>query len=184
VGRRDRGPEPPARPAAILLDRDGTLVVDVPHNGDPSKVEPMPGAREALDRVRAAGVPMAVVSNQSGVGRSLVSMEDVEAVQRRIEELVGPIGPMFVCPHLPAEGCDCRKPMPGLVRRAADALAVPSARCALIGDIGADVDAALASGRARSSSRPASRCPTRSRERPRSRARSTRRSRSSSRDEP
>ncbi len=134
------------RPAAILFDRDGTLIVDVPHNGDPSKVRPIPGAREALDRVREAGIPTAVVSNQSGVSRGALSMGDVEAVQRRTEELLGPIGPLFVCPHAPDEGCNCRKPMPGLVRRAAEALGVAIERCVLIGDIGADVDAALAAG--------------------------------------
>ncbi|MGZ4125593.1 MAG: D-glycero-alpha-D-manno-heptose-1,7-bisphosphate 7-phosphatase [Actinomycetota bacterium] len=136
----------PDRPAAILFDRDGTLVVDVPCNGDPSRAEPMPGAREALDCVREAGVPMAVVSNQSGIARGALSMRDVEAVHRRIEELLGPIGPLFVCPHGPDEGCDCRKPMPGLVRRAAVALGVAVERCVLIGDVGADVDAALAAG--------------------------------------
>ncbi|MBD0290622.1 MAG: glycosyltransferase, partial [Thermoleophilia bacterium] len=57
------------RPAAVLLDRDGTLVADVPYNGDPDRVVPMPGAREALDRLRALGIPTAVVSNQSGIGR-------------------------------------------------------------------------------------------------------------------
>jgi histidinol-phosphate phosphatase family protein len=134
------------RPDAILLDRDGTLVHDVPYNGDPSRVRPMPGVRDALERVRAAGIPMAIVSNQSGVGRGLITMADVEAVHRRIEELVGPIGPMLVCPHRPAEGCGCRKPMPGLVRRAAEALGVPVERCAVIGDVGADVHAALAAG--------------------------------------
>jgi histidinol-phosphate phosphatase family protein len=136
----------PRWPAAILLDRDGTLVVDVPHNGDPEKVRPIDGVRDALERVRAAGIPMAVVSNQSAIGRGVISVEDVEAVHRRTEELLGPIGPMFVCPHLPTDGCACRKPRPGLVRRAASALGVQPERCALIGDIGADVEAALAAG--------------------------------------
>jgi len=134
------------RPAAILFDRDGTLIVDVAYNGDPSRVEPIPGAREALEHVRAAGIPIAIVSNQSGVGRGLLTMEDVDAVHRRIAELLGPVGPAFVCPHRPDEGCGCRKPMPGLVTRAADALGVPVERCVVIGDIGADVDAALAAG--------------------------------------
>jgi histidinol-phosphate phosphatase family protein len=134
------------RAAAILLDRDGTLIIDVPCNGDPAKVEPVPGARAALDRVRAAGVPMAIVSNQSGIARGLVTMEQVRAVHRRIEELVGPIGPLLVCPHLPDQGCSCRKPMPGLVERAAQTLDVPAERCVLIGDIGPDVEAAIAAG--------------------------------------
>lgn len=134
------------RPEAILFDRDGTLVADVPYNGDPDRVVPMPGARVALDRLRAAGVPSAVVSNQSGVARGLLTMEQVEAVNRRVEELLGPLGPWLVCPHGPDEGCGCRKPAPGLVVDAAAALGVEPGRCALVGDIGADVEAARAAG--------------------------------------
>ena len=135
-----------ARPDAVLLDRDGTLVVDVPYNGDPHRVRPMPGAREALDRLRAAGVRMAVVSNQSGIARGLLTHADVDAVNRRIEELLGPIGPWLVCPHGPDDGCACRKPAPGLVLRAAELLGVAPERCAVVGDIGADVQAARAAG--------------------------------------
>jgi len=135
-----------ARPAAVLLDRDGTLVVDVPYNGDPDKVLPLPGVADALARLRRAGVQTALVSNQSGVARGLLSRAQVDAVNARLAELVGPLGPVFVCEHGPSDGCDCRKPRPGLVRRAAAALGVPPTACALVGDIGADVDAALAAG--------------------------------------
>jgi histidinol-phosphate phosphatase family protein len=140
--RRDAG----ARPRAVLLDRDGTLVVDVPYNGDPARVVPMPGAREALERLRVAGVALAVVSNQSGVARGVVSPADVSAVNQRIEEVLGPLGPWFVCPHGPDDGCGCRKPAPGMVLAAARALGVHPADCVLIGDTGADVDAAHAAG--------------------------------------
>ena len=134
------------RPGAVLFDRDGTLVVDVPYNRDPDGVVPMPGAREALDRLRAAGIPTAVVSNQSGIGRGFLSEDDVAAVNRRMEEILGPLGPVVVCPHAPEAGCSCRKPGPGLVYRAAAALGVEPQRCVLIGDIGADVEAACAAG--------------------------------------
>lgn len=133
-------------PAAVLFDRDGTLVVDVPYNSDPERVEPMPGARAALDRLRDLGIPTAVVSNQSGVARGLLTREDVTAVNARVEELLGPLGPWAFCPHGPDDGCGCRKPAPGLVLEAARALAVAPERCAVIGDIGADVDAARAAG--------------------------------------
>jgi histidinol-phosphate phosphatase family protein len=136
----------PAIPDAVLLDRDGTLIHDVPYNGDPAAVRPMPGAREALDRLRRAGVPLAVVSNQSGVARGLVTREQVEAVNRRVEELLGPIGPWVYCEHGPDDSCECRKPRPGLVLRAAELLGVAPERCALVGDIGADVEAAQAAG--------------------------------------
>ncbi|MDQ1741765.1 MAG: hypothetical protein QOE23_104, partial [Pseudonocardiales bacterium] len=101
---------PAARPAAVLLDRDGTLVRDVAYNGDPALVSPMPGARRALDRLRAEGIPIAVISNQSGIGRGLLSTDQVAAVNARIESLLGPFDGWFVCPHTGEAGCDCRKP--------------------------------------------------------------------------
>jgi histidinol-phosphate phosphatase family protein len=144
--RPDAALAPRPRPAAVLFDRDGTLVADVPYNGDPDRVEPMAGARVALDRLRAAGVPTAVISNQSGVARGLLSREQVEAVNARVEELLGPLGPVEWCPHAPDAGCGCRKPAPGLVLRAAAQLGVEPRRCAVVGDIGADVQAARAAG--------------------------------------
>jgi histidinol-phosphate phosphatase family protein len=136
----------PDRPQAVLFDRDGTLVVDVPYNGDPDLVRPVPGAAEALERLRAAGVPTAVVSNQSGIARGLLTRRQVDAVNARLEELVGPLGPVFVCEHGPDDGCGCRKPAPGMVLAAASALGVDPADCAVVGDIGADVGAAAAAG--------------------------------------
>lgn len=133
-------------PAAVLFDRDGTLVADVPYNGDPARVAPMPRAREAVEAVRAAGVPVGVVTNQSGVARGLLSPRQVEDVRLRVEELLGPFAVWAVCPHGPGEGCGCRKPAPGLVLAACRRLAVPPERTVLIGDIGADVEAARAAG--------------------------------------
>jgi len=143
---RDQARAPRPLPAAVLFDRDGTLVVDVPYNGDPARVEPMPGAREALDRVRAAGLATAMVSNQSGVALGRISAEDVAAVNARIEDLLGPLGAVLVCAHAPAEGCECRKPAPGLIEAAARALGLRPQDCVVVGDIGADVEAAQAAG--------------------------------------
>jgi histidinol-phosphate phosphatase family protein len=139
-------PRPAPPPAAVLFDRDGTLVVDVPYNGDPDLVTPQPGARAALDRLRAAGIPLAVVSNQSGVARGILTADEVHEVNRRVEQLLGPLGPFMVCMHGPADGCGCRKPAGGLIVRAADALGVDAAHCAVIGDIGADMEAARVAG--------------------------------------
>jgi len=131
----------------VLFDRDGTLIVDVPYNGDPQRVTLTPTAREAVDLLRAHSVPFAVVSNQSGVARGLISEEQVAAVNARVAALLGAAGlPFFVCPHAEGEGCGCRKPAPGLLKSAAAALGVPIEECAMIGDIRADVDAALAAG--------------------------------------
>jgi D-glycero-D-manno-heptose 1,7-bisphosphate phosphatase len=138
----------PGVPAAVLFDRDGTLVVDVPYNGDPEAVVPMPGAVEAVHRVRAAGLPTAVVTNQSGIARGIVTVAQVEGVNARVDELFGAFDAWCVCPHGPGDGCDCRKPAPGLVRQAAARLGVDPADTVLIGDIGADMGAARAAGAA------------------------------------
>ncbi len=135
---------PPVR--AVLFDRDGTLVHDVPYNGDPDLVVPVDDARAVLDRLRAAGVRVGVVSNQSGIGRGLLTTGQVDAVDARVRELLGPFATWQRCPHAPEAGCVCRKPGPGLVLRAADELGVPPAECAVVGDIGADVGAAVAAG--------------------------------------
>src|SRR5947209_10197358 len=87
----DRARAPRAVPQAVLFARDGTLVVDVPHNGDPGRVQPMPGARLALERLRAAGVATAMVSNQSGVALGKLKRGDVDAVNARIESVLGPL---------------------------------------------------------------------------------------------
>ncbi|MEU6022831.1 HAD-IIIA family hydrolase [Micromonospora sp. NPDC047134] len=132
----------------MLLDRDGTLIEDVPYNGDPDKVRAMPGARAALDRLRAAGLRLAVVTNQSGLARGLFTQGQLERVHDRVEELLGPFDSWQVCPHDDGDACACRKPAPGLVHAAAQALGTVPARCVLIGDIGRDVTAALAAGAA------------------------------------
>ena len=130
----------------MLFDRDETIVVNVPFNGDPQRVEPAPDARVLLDRLRAAGLPLAVVSNQSGIGRGLLTREAVDAVNRRVEELLGPFAGFYVCPHAPEDGCDCRKPKPKLILDAARALGVDPACCVVVGDRASDVEAARNAG--------------------------------------
>ncbi|WP_181567691.1 HAD-IIIA family hydrolase [Micromonospora robiginosa] len=133
---------------AVLLDRDGTLVEDVPYNGDPEKVRPVPGAREALDRLRAAGLRLAVVTNQSGLARGCFTAHDLRRVNARVEELLGPFDNWQICPHAEPDRCACRKPAPGMVHAAARALGTTASRCVLVGDIGADMAAAAAAGAA------------------------------------
>ncbi|WP_338068821.1 HAD-IIIA family hydrolase [Cellulomonas endophytica] len=136
------------RPAvrAVLFDRDGTLVHDVPYNGDPDQVRVVDGAREVLDALRDAGVLLGIVSNQSGVARGLLTLDQVHAVNARVSAELGPFDTVQVCPHGTGAGCACRKPGPGLVLRAAAALGVAPWECAVVGDIGADVGAAVAAG--------------------------------------
>jgi histidinol-phosphate phosphatase family protein len=131
---------------AVLFDRDGTLVVDVPYNGDPDLVEVMPTAVQAVDLLRAEGISTGVVTNQSGIARGIISVHDVSRVNQRIDELLGPFDSWCVCPHRAEDGCECRKPLPGLILRAARELGVAPGEVALIGDIGSDMDAAAAAG--------------------------------------
>ncbi|MCX2946978.1 D-glycero-alpha-D-manno-heptose-1,7-bisphosphate 7-phosphatase [Lentzea sp. NEAU-D7] len=133
---------------AVLFDRDGTLVRDVPYNGDPARVELMPGAQEAIRDLRARGLRTGVVSNQSGIGRGLLTEAQVQAVNARVEELLGRFGTWQICPHHPDDGCACRKPAPGLVLAACDALGVSPRRTVVVGDIEADVMAARNAGAA------------------------------------
>lgn len=130
----------------MFFDRDETIVVDVPFNGDPERVEPAPDARRQLDRLRAAGLPLAVVSNQSGVGRGFITADAVEAVNRRVDELIGPFAGFFTCPHPPEDDCECRKPKPKLILDAARALGVDPACCVVVGDRESDVQAARNAG--------------------------------------
>jgi len=130
----------------VLFDKDGTLVVDVPYCADPLLVRAMPTAAAALAVLRAAGVPAGIVSNQSGIGRGLISPEAAEAVFAEVGRQLGPFATVQYCPHAPEDGCRCRKPRPGLLLDAAAELGVAPERMAVIGDIGADVDAARAVG--------------------------------------
>jgi histidinol-phosphate phosphatase family protein len=137
-----------ARPVAraVLFDRDGTLVHDVPYNGDPDAVRPVDGARAAVMRLRDAGLNVAVITNQSGIARGLLTWGEVDAVNRRVDRAVGPVDHWFVCPHSDHDGCGCRKPAAGLVHRAAARLGLRPADCVVVGDTAADVEAARAAG--------------------------------------
>ncbi|WP_436627477.1 D-glycero-alpha-D-manno-heptose-1,7-bisphosphate 7-phosphatase [Brevibacterium renqingii] len=118
----------------------------MPYNGDPDRVVAADTAAEAVALARAAGVPIGVISNQSGIGRGLISADQLHAVNRRVDELLGPFDVWRHCPHLPEDGCRCRKPAAGMLLSAAEELDAPIAEAVMIGDIGADVQAARAAG--------------------------------------
>lgn len=131
---------------ALLLDRDGTLIVDTPGNDDPQAVTLMPTARAALVHARSAGLKIAVVTNQPGIGDGTLPAPVLEAIHARIEELAGRIDAWFVCPHAHAIRCACRKPQPGLILAAAEHFGIVPSDCVVVGDIGADVEAAYNAG--------------------------------------
>ena len=85
----------------MLFDRDGTLVVDVPYCADPALVTPVPTARAALALLRAAGIRVGVVSNQSGIARGLLDREQVDAVNRRVDDAAGPVRRLAGVPARP-----------------------------------------------------------------------------------
>ncbi|MGB8797234.1 MAG: HAD family hydrolase, partial [Candidatus Aquilonibacter sp.] len=130
----------------MLFDRDGTIVVDVPYNGDPVLVQPVAGAKAALDRLRAAGLRVGVLTNQSGVGRGMISEAQMRAVNARVEELLGPFDGWFICPHAPDEACECRKPKPKLLFDAARAWGVDPRQIVVVGDKESDVETARNAG--------------------------------------
>jgi histidinol-phosphate phosphatase family protein len=131
---------------AVLFDRDGTLIADVPRNRDPGRVRPVPGAREAIDRLRRAGLRTGVVTNQSAVARGQISTGDLARVNARVDGLLGPFDTWQVCTHDRTTACRCRKPAPGLVLDAARALGTTPDRCVVVGDVGRDMVAAAAAG--------------------------------------
>jgi histidinol-phosphate phosphatase family protein len=143
----------PPRPA-VFLDRDGTINVDTHYLRRPEDVELVPGAAEAIARLNAAGIPVIVVSNQSGIGRGLLTHAEYETVRARIEELLAHSGARidatYICPHAPSpEGGaagECRKPGTLLFRTAASAHAIDLRRSTFIGDRWRDVSPALELG--------------------------------------
>lgn len=134
--------------AAVFLDRDGTLIYDRHYLKDPAGVELIPGAAEAVRRLRGAGFAVVVVTNQSGIARGFLTSDDFRATQARLDELLAAHGSsldgVYVCPHHPGVTglCDCRKPAPGLFRRAAAELGLDLAHSFFVGDRWRDVAAA------------------------------------------
>ncbi|HKI33283.1 MAG TPA: HAD family hydrolase [Gemmataceae bacterium] len=135
---------------ALFLDRDGTLIEDVSYPRDPDRVRLLPGAAGALRRLARAGFALVIVSNQSGVGRGLFSRAEAEAVHAEVMRRFAEVGVVFdgayYCYHAPDEGCDCRKPAPGLLVRAAAELGLDPGRSLMVGDKPIDVEAGAAAG--------------------------------------
>jgi histidinol-phosphate phosphatase family protein len=111
--------------AALFLDRDGTIIEDVDYIAKPEDVRLLPGVGPAIAQLNRAGIPVIVVSNQSGIGRGYFTRHDFERVQARVEELLAEEGAhleaTFICPHAPSDppACMCRKPATALFEEAA-----------------------------------------------------------------
>jgi D-glycero-D-manno-heptose 1,7-bisphosphate phosphatase len=142
-------PGPGGRPA-VFLDRDGTLVEDVGYPREPQQLRLLPGSAAALAELRGHGFALVVISNQSGVGRGLLTREQAERVHRRLAELLAEYGVgldgAYYCYHAPDEGCSCRKPSPHFLLIAGNELGLDLSRSFMVGDKPGDVQAGLSAG--------------------------------------
>jgi D,D-heptose 1,7-bisphosphate phosphatase len=131
------------RPYAVL-DRDGTINVERHYLSDPDQLELLPGAVEGMRKLRAHGFGLVVISNQAGIGRGYITGHQLEAIHERLRNLLGAqdlaLDGIYFCPHLPEEGCTCRKPEIGLVRQAAADLGFDPSLCFVVGDKRCDID--------------------------------------------
>lgn len=136
---------------AVFLDRDGVLVRQVEgYLTEVEKLELIPGAAEAVAKLRAAGFLAVLVTNQAGVAKGYLSEEELGDIHaellRRLRERGAELDGIYHCPHAPEDGCSCRKPAPGLILRAARELGIDLARSYLVGDASTDVEAAHRAG--------------------------------------
>ncbi|MFH0881909.1 MAG: D-glycero-beta-D-manno-heptose 1,7-bisphosphate 7-phosphatase [bacterium] len=134
----------------LLLDRDGTLNVEVDYLANSEELELLPGAVESIRRAHELGWVVAVVTNQSGLVHGYFDQEDLDSVHSRLKKLIEDGGEkldgIYVCPHSPTDGCECRKPKPGLLIQAAEELHGDLSKSVMVGDKTADLSAGLAAG--------------------------------------
>jgi D-glycero-D-manno-heptose 1,7-bisphosphate phosphatase len=137
---------------AVFLDRDGTVIDDPGYLKDPDEVRLLPGVAAAVRRINQSGMLAIIATNQSGIARGLLTDEDYQAIERRVDSLLGEEGARleahYFCPHLPeiTGPCECRKPGTLLYRQAADRFQIDLAHSWWVGDRLRDVQPALALG--------------------------------------
>lgn len=141
----------------VFMDKDGTLIENVPYNADPAQIRLAPTARRAVMRLVREGYSIVVVTNQAGIARGMFPESAMEAIRERIGELFAPMGAelagFYYCPHHPegsvtefAVECACRKPAAGLILRAAEELGIDPAESWMVGDTLDDVEAGNRAG--------------------------------------
>ena len=133
-----------ARRNFVALDRDGTIIVERGYLSSPDQVELLPGAGAGLRAMRGLGLGLVIVTNQSAVGRGYFDLARLEEIHGRLRELLLAVGVeldgIYVCPHTPADGCSCRKPLPGLLLQASRELGFDPAGAFVIGDKPCDIE--------------------------------------------
>jgi histidinol-phosphate phosphatase family protein len=135
---------------AIFLDKDGTLVPDVPYNVNPKLVSIEKNSLEGLQLIKDSGFKLIVISNQSGIARGYFDIEKLRGVEDKIQQLLRvhnlKVDGFYYCPHDTNDDCDCRKPNPGLILKAAQDFNIDLAQSWMIGDILNDVEAGNRAG--------------------------------------
>lgn len=134
----------------LLLDRDGVINEESHYLHDPKDLVMIPGADKAIAAINQCHIPVAVVSNQAGIGRGLYGVEAYHAVNRAIADHLARVGARidawYFCPHAPQDACLCRKPLPGMLIQAAEDLGFDLCDTILVGDKESDLAAARAAG--------------------------------------
>lgn len=135
---------------AIFFDRDGTIIYDMVYPRNPELVQFLPGVREALVKLKKCGYQLVLVSNQSGVGRGILTHEEAEQVHQRVvsslEEVNVKLDASYYCFHAPEEHCTCRKPSPEMLLRAAGEMNLDLNRSFMVGDSDSDIEAGKRAG--------------------------------------
>jgi D-glycero-D-manno-heptose 1,7-bisphosphate phosphatase len=135
----------------VFLDRDGVINRDSPdYIKCWSEFEFLPGSLPALRHLTVNGFTTIVITNQSAVNRNMISIQDLETINTRMRSAVksggGEIKDLFFCPHTPEDGCDCRKPEPGLIFQAQDRYDIDIASAVMVGDSAKDIECARNAG--------------------------------------
>jgi D-glycero-D-manno-heptose 1,7-bisphosphate phosphatase len=127
----------------VLLDRDGTLIVERNYLSDPEQVELIPGAAAGLRRLAGCGLGLVVITNQSGIGRGFFDETRLAEIHRRLTAMLRAeeveLDGIYICPHHPDQACDCRKPRPALALRAAAELGFDASLAFVVGDMASDI---------------------------------------------
>ena len=127
-----------------ILDRDGTIIEECNYLSDPDQVQLITGAAEAMRGMRDEGLGVAVVTNQSGVGRGYFDLARLEDIHHRMCQLLEDEGVhldgIYFCPHTPDDACNCRKPSSGMIKQAARELNFNPADCLVVGDRETDIE--------------------------------------------
>lgn len=128
----------------VLLDRDGTIIVEKNYLSDPDNIELLPGVLDALKKLKKLGLGLLIITNQSGIGRKYFDLETLEKINQKLADLLLSRGVVldgiYFCPHTPEDNCACRKPKVELVEKAKDKHNFDPKSCFVIGDNKGDIE--------------------------------------------